>query len=216
MTTLTRPAPAAAADTAARFGLWIFLGSELLFFGGLLFAYAVARMHQPAGFALAGRHTDVVLGTINTALLLTSSLAVALAEAWADHDADAPRVASTSGRWAAVLLAVAALLGAAFLLIKGIEYRHEWQEHLFPGPAFALAATPGAQLFFQLYFVMTGLHALHLAIGMAWLLGLAWRCWRRPARVLPRHVAVAALYWHFVDVVWIVLWPLLYLVQRHA
>jgi cytochrome c oxidase subunit 3 len=187
--------------------MWIFLATELLFFGGLLLAYLYGRTHWPQGFGLASRHTDVLLGTLNTGLLLTSSALVALAHACSEH---APR-----RRWTARLLVGAATLGLAFLAVKGVEYRHEWREGLFPGPEFALAGTTGAELFFMLYFVMTGLHALHLAIGIGLLGVFAAGAARQRRWADAPHLEIAALYWHFVDVVWIFLYPLLYLVERY-
>jgi cytochrome c oxidase subunit 3 len=187
--------------------MWVFIASEVLFFGGLLFAYLYGRTHWPAGFAAASGHTDVVLGTLNTGLLLTSSAAVAWALSCLQHG---PHV-----RWAPRLLWLTAGLGAAFIVVKGLEYRAEWHEHLFPGPAFELADAAGAELFFMLYFVMTGLHALHLAIGIAGVSVFAWGSGQRARWAVPRRIEVIALYWHFVDVVWIVLYPLLYLVERH-
>ena len=190
-----------------KLGMWVFLASEVLFFGGLFLAYLYGRTHWPQAWAAASRHTDVVLGTVNTALLLTSSAVVALAVA-CEEDAK-------QRRWTARLLALTATLGAAFLVIKGFEWHAEWDEHLFPGPSFALAVQ-GAQEFFALYFVMTGLHAVHMIIGVAVLAVLArgrsrGRDWARAG-----HLEVAALYWHFVDLVWIFLYPLLYLVERHG
>jgi cytochrome c oxidase subunit III len=190
-----------------RLGMWIFIGSELMFFGGLFLAYLYGRTHWPQGFAAAGRHTDVVLGTLNTGLLLTSSAVVALAVACAEH--------RFYRRFVARLLWLTAALGIAFLVVKGIEYRHEWQESLFPGPGFPVRL-PGAQLFFLLYFLTTGLHAVHLVIGIAGVGALAWGSARRHTWAAPRHIDAMALYWHFVDVVWIFLYPLLYLVERHS
>jgi cytochrome c oxidase subunit 3 len=187
-------------------GMWVFIGSELLFFGGLLAAYLDARLRWPAGFAAAGRHTDVVLGTLNTGTLLTSSALVALALACAHHHGHR--------RWIPRLLGAAAFLGCVFLVIKGWEYRKEWHEGLFPGPGFTLRE-PGAQLFFMLYFVLTGLHAVHLVCGIATLLVFARATARQRAWVTPERLEAAALYWHFVDVVWIFLYPFLYLVERH-
>jgi cytochrome c oxidase subunit 3 len=186
-----------------KLGMWIFLASEVLFFGGLFVAYLYGRTHWPLGWAAASRHTDVVLGTVNTALLLTSSAVVALAVACAE---DARR-----WHWSARLLWTTAALGVAFLAIKGVEWHAEWREHLVPGPDFALAVA-GAQQFFALYFVMTGLHAVHMIVGVAVLATLA----RGRGRAGARQFEVAALYWHFVDLVWIFLYPLLYLVQRHG
>ena len=206
MTAATLPEPAAEPGTG-RLGMWVFLASEVLFFGGLFVAYLYGRTHWPQGWAAASRHTDVVLGTVNTALLLTSSAAIALAVAC---DEDARR-----RRWTSRLLAATAALGVAFLAIKGVEWHAEWREHLFPGPSFALA-TPGAQEFFALYFVMTGLHAVHMVAGIATLAILAAGRARVRAWANADHVEIAALYWHFVDLVWIFLYPLLYLVERHG
>jgi cytochrome c oxidase subunit III len=206
MNAMALPEPHAEPDTG-KLGMWVFLASEVLFFGGLFLAYLYGRTHWPQGWAEASRHTNVVLGTINTALLLSSSAAVALAVA-CEEDA-------RQRRWTARLLALTAALGTAFLVIKGFEYHAEWREHLFPGPSFALQV-PGAQEFFALYFVMTGLHGVHMIVGIAALAVLArgrskGRDWAR-----ANHIEIAALYWHFVDLVWIFLYPLLYLVSRHG
>ncbi len=190
-----------------KLGMWTFLASEVLFFGGLFLAYLYGRTHWPQGWATASRRTDVVLGTLNTAVLLTSSAVVALAVACEE---DAKR-----RRWTSRLLALTATLGAVFLVIKGVEWHADWNEHLFPGAKFALDV-PGAQEFFALYFVMTGLHAVHMIVGIAVLVVLArgrsrGRDWARAG-----HLEIAALYWHFVDLVWIFFYPLLYLVERHG
>ena len=201
------PAPAAARRTEiGQLGMWVFIATEVLFFGGLFFAYLVGRSHWPEGFAFAARHTDVLLGTLNTAVLLTSSFAVALAVA-----------AAECGRRDGVvrLLWATAALGLAFLAIKGLEYRNDWHEGLVPGPAFSLASTPGAQLFFLLYFLTTGLHALHLTVGIGLMATFATGARRGRDWAGPPRLQIAALYWHFVDVVWIFLYPLLYLVLRH-
>jgi cytochrome c oxidase subunit 3 len=189
-------------------GMWVFLASEVLFFGGLFVAYVYGRTHWPQGWAEASRRTDVLLGTLNTAVLLTSSALVALAVACDAH----PR----ARRQVARLLWATAILGVAFIAIKGTEWHDDWSQGLVPGPRFALAAVPGAQEFFVMYFVMTGLHAVHMSAGIAVIatfgLGRArGRAWAKPERI-----EVAALYWHFVDVVWIFLYPLLYLVERHG
>ena len=208
-------AQAATADTlepsvpdAARLGMWIFLATEVLFFGGLLVAYAYGRTHWPEGFGIASRHTDVLLGTLNTGVLLTSSAVVALAVATAES--------SSHQRWTAGLLFAAAALGVIFLGLKGLEYRQDWHENLFPGPAFSLARTPGAELFYMLYYVMTALHAVHLTIGVGTLAVFGEGRRRGHPWFSAHRVEIAALYWHFVDIVWIVLYPLLYLVSRHA
>jgi cytochrome c oxidase subunit 3 len=191
----------------AQLGMWVFLATEVLFFGGLLFAYLYGRANWPDGFALAGRHTDVLLGTLNTAVLLTSSFAVALAAAAAE--------CGRRNDWVARLLWATAALGLAFLAIKGLEYRNDWREGLVPGRAFSLASTPGAELFFVLYFLTTGLHAVHLTVGIGLMASFAVGARRGRDWAGPPRLQIAALYWHFVDVVWIFLYPLLYLVLRH-
>ena len=214
---MTNVTNAAASDSRAgaprvgEFGMWVFIGSEVLFFGALLLTYAFGRAQWPEGFAAASRHTDVVLGTLNTAILLSSSACVAMAvEA---HSANAPRLSSR-------LLAATAVLGIVFLMIKGIEYRKDWHEGLFPGPAFRLgdsADVPqGAQMFFAFYFLSTALHAIHVGIGIALMAALAVGSRRRLDWASGAAVTVAGLYWHFVDIVWIALYPLLYLVSRHS
>ncbi len=146
--------------TAAETGMWIFIASEILFFGVLFFAYSATRVHFPAAFAAASRHTDVVLGSINTALLLTSSFTMALAVRAAELG---------RGRSIAVFMGLTIAFGVAFAGIKFTEYRHDYLDHLVPWLDFRFdpAQRRGAELFFYLYFVMTGFHALHLAIGIA-------------------------------------------------
>jgi cytochrome c oxidase subunit III len=199
-------------DFARSFGMWVFLSSELLFFGPLLFGYLYLRMHHPAATGMASRHTDMLLGTVNTAVLLTSSFCMALA----GHAAQ-----GNERRRAARLLALTALLGVAFLAIKGYEWQQEFGEHLFPGAGFRPddATDPvtvhGIELFFLLYFAATGLHALHLLIGVSACVWLMLVLRHAPPRGPGNEaVEVAGLYWHFVDVVWIVLYPLLYLTAR--
>jgi cytochrome c oxidase subunit III len=189
-------------------GMWVFLASEVLFFGGLFVAYLYGRTHWPDGWAAASRRTDVVLGTLNTALLLTSSAVVALAVACDEH----PR----RRRLVAGLLAATAALGLVFLAVKGVEWHADWRERLVPGPGFALDGVPGAPAFFALYFVMTGLHAVHMAVGVGVLAAFALARRRGRAWASASRIEVAALYWHFVDLVWIFLYPLLYLVSRHG
>jgi cytochrome c oxidase subunit 3 len=194
----------------AELGIWVFLATEVLFFGGLILAYCVYRIGDPAGFAEAARHTRILIGTANTAVLLTSSFLVA----WA---VTAARL--NAGRLAAILLWAAALLGLAFLAFKGVEYKLEYDEHLLPGLDFA-ATGPHATavfLFFSLYFVATGLHALHVAIGIAALSIIGLRA-NRNAYSAQYHapITVAGLYWHFVDVIWIFLFALIYLPGRAA
>jgi cytochrome c oxidase subunit 3 len=195
-------------EDVAIIGMWVFLATEVLFFGGLILLYLAYRTGYPDGFAQAARHTDIVIGTINTAILLTSSFLVAWAVTAARLD---------GGRLAAALLCAAALLGILFLCLKGVEYSKEYREHLVPGLDFSY---PGAnagsvQLFFIFYFIATGVHALHLMIGVIVLLVMAARA--RRAEFSARYHAplnVAGLYWHFVDLVWIFLYALIYLPGR--
>lgn len=200
------PATTPSRDFTASLGMWVFLASEVLFFGGLLFAYAYGRSRWPAGFAAASHETQVVIGTVNTGLLLTSSALVALAAACGEL--------REREHWVPRLLAGACALGLAFLLLKGVEYTKEWHEHLVPGAGFRLRELPGAPLFFVLYFLTTGLHSLHLVIGIAVLAVFAWGSHRRARWAPARRIEAAGLYWHFVDVVWIFLYPLIYLGGR--
>lgn len=193
--------------SAAGLGMWIFLATEILLFGALFLAYTVYRLAYPAAFEEAARHTMIVIGSVNTAVLLVSSFFVAVAV----HTAEAGERLRTT-----LLLRAAALLGLLFLALKGVEYHHEIREGFFPGPSFRLpGAAPGAEMFFVLYFTMTGLHALHVAIGVALLsaCGLRVLLARRPA-ALATTTDLIGLYWHFVDVVWIFLFPLFYLTGR--
>jgi len=193
---------------AATLGMWIFLVTETLFVGALFAAYLLVRTVHPQGFILGSRETDIVLGSINTAVLLTSSLAMALAVDRLRAD-----MAGAAARW----MVATALLGLVFLGIKGVEYLLDWQHGLVPGPHFRPGGdqAPGMELFFFLYFLMTGVHALHLFIGIA--LVAIFAVMLRHGRFgagLSAPVENLGLYWHFVDVVWIFLFPLLYLVHR--
>lgn len=189
---------------AAAFGIWLFLTSELLFFGGMLLAYAVCRFLQPHGFLEAARHTNVAFGTINTLVLLTSSFCMAIASEAGKSGLRRLAIAGLSGTLA---------LGLAFLAIKGFEYRDDIREHLVPGPGFALMQ-PGAELFFSLYWVMTAVHAIHLSIGIILIGRLTLVGVRRELPLTSPEIQVTALYWHLVDIIWIVLYPLLYLGGR--
>jgi cytochrome c oxidase subunit 3 len=194
----------------AQLGMWAFIATEILFFGGLILAYCVYRTGHPDGFAEAGRHTKIVIGTANTAILLTSSFLVAWAVAMAKL---------RLGRVAGVLLWGAALLGVVFLALKGIEYLQEYEEQLLPGIEFAFSGpdADAVRLFFAFYLVATGLHALHVVIGIVTLAVIGRQAYRQ--RYSDRYYApimVAGLYWHFVDVVWIVLFALIYLPGRAA
>ncbi len=186
-------------------GMWLFLASEMLFFGPLLLSYAVYRHAYAAGFAAALRRTDVLIGICNTVLLISSSAVLSLG------------LLARRDRSLARACLGAAGLGLAFLVLKGVEYTKDWHEHLVPGAQFAAAGLRqrGAELFYVFYYAATGLHAVHMTIGVIWLLLLA--RWAGRPHPLARDRApfeVAALYWSFVDIIWITLFPLIYLVGR--
>ncbi len=194
---------------ASSLGMWIFLMTEVLFFGGFFLAYTIYRFSYPHAFALASRHMNVVIGTTNTAVLIISSLTMAMAV----HSAALGRRRSLL-----VFLPVTIFLGFVFLALKAVEYTDHIEHHLFPGPWFRWEGpdAPAAQMFFSLYFGMTGLHAFHMIVGIGivttlWI--MAYRNRFSPAYHTP--VEVSGLYWHFVDIVWIFLFPLLYLIGRH-
>lgn len=190
---------------AQSFAMWIFLATEVLFFGGLFAGYAVYRFAYTAEFTEAARQTEVHLGTLNTLILLTSSLFVALA---------VETVGQPSQRFCRWMLGIAIALGVAFLAVKGYEYRVDIVKGLVPGAGSELAPGPG-RIFIAFYWVMTGLHALHVTIGLGALAVMLRRLIRRPEAMRRKaDLQVAGLYWHFVDAVWIFLYPLLYLVGR--
>jgi cytochrome c oxidase subunit 3 len=193
---------------AAELGMWLFLVTEFMFFGGLFMAYLVYRWWYPQEFA-AGSHTmDVMLGTINTGVLLCSSLTMALAV----HAAQEAHRKALVG-----FLLATVVLGAGFLGIKAYEYHHKYEEGHIPFLEGAHSMPEGEQTFFNLYFLMTGLHAFHMVIGIVLLLTLAARAWRG-GFMGERSVVVhnSGLYWHFVDLVWVYLFPFFYLVAARA
>jgi cytochrome c oxidase subunit III len=189
----------------ATLGLWLFIATELMLFGALFLGLVVYRIAYPEAANAASEHLHLWLGGANTALLLTSSLTMALAV-----------VGAREGRrgQTTLLLLSTALLGLLFLGVKAYEYRSEYQGGLMPGlgPAFPLG--PHAELFFNFYFASTGLHALHLALGILALGVFAWRTLSRRLPVPARATRIEGLgmYWHFVDVVWVFLYPVLYLI----
>lgn len=199
---------AAQRQSAATLGMWVFLMTEVLFFGVLFGSYAIVRFLNHEAFALGSNHTDVVLGTLNTGVLLTSSLTMAMA---VRGSIEGRRRATT------LWLVLTAALGIAFLGIKAVEYRHEYLEGLVPALAFHYDGphAQGLMLFFYLYFVMTGLHALHLVIGIGVVSAMILRNTQgRFSRGYHTPVELTGLYWHFVDIVWVFLYPLFYLVAR--
>ena len=229
---------------AAVVGMWVFLLTEILFFGGLFAAYMIYRVWYFDAFAQASATLDLFWGGLNTAVLIASSLTMALAV----------RSAQTNQRSATVnWLILTMLLGAVFLGVKVIEYSDKFEHHHVPGASFVWAShepaagegggaehaepvhapAPGAkygdvgtlsgdelqrttQIYFSLYFTMTGLHALHMIVGIGLMAVITWMAWKgRFDSEYYTPVEMGGLYWHFVDIVWIFLFPLLYLVNRH-
>lgn len=192
---------------AGKFGIWTFLASEVLFFGALILTYTVCRIDHQDAFAAAGRETNIWYGTINTAILLTSSLTMAVASQAAASGTHFRRLIT----WC---LASTAALGLAFLVVKGFEYKEDIDKHLLPGPEFALKEA-GAQLFYGLYWLVTGVHAIHLTIGIVLVIRLAVLGHLGRLRLHENpEIEVTGLYWHLVDVIWIFLYPLIYLPGR--
>ncbi len=190
---------------AAKLGMWVFLATEVLFFGGLFLSYTVYRYLYPETFAAASRHTEVLLGGANTAILLFSSTLMALAVRAAQLGQRRPLVWSLLGT---------ASLGILFMGVKALEYYKDYTEHLLPGTHFVWhEANPGvAELFFWLYYAMTGLHAIHVTVGIVLILLLAWLAHRGKFTGGDyMTVELVGLYWHFVDIVWVFLFPMLYL-----
>jgi cytochrome c oxidase subunit III len=207
---------------AGTLGMWVFLVTEIMFFGGMFLAYTLYRYQYPVAFAAASNHLDIRLGAINTGVLIVSSFTMAMA------------VYSTQvgkRRNSIICLSLTMILGATFLGIKAVEYYDKYRDHLIPGTLIpgrpfspdvhALHLPPGVpagnvELFYWIYFAMTGMHALHMIIGlgiMTVILIMAWRRKFSPEYHAP--VEISGLYWHFVDIIWIFLFPLLYLLGRH-
>jgi cytochrome c oxidase subunit 3 len=191
-------------------GMWVFLVTEVMFFGGLFLAYTVYRSTYPVVFAVASTSLNALIGALNTAVLLCSSFTMVLGV----------RAAQLGRRRALIVFLILTLvLGMVFLGVKAYEWNQKFVEHHVPGGQFYFegAAEQGpAQLFFSLYFAMTGLHALHMVVGagiLCWLLYHAMRGRFTAEYMTP--VDVGGLYWHFVDIIWIFLFPLLYLIDRH-
>jgi cytochrome c oxidase subunit 3 len=196
-------------EEADSLGIWTFLSTEILFFGGLILSYSVYRVSYYPGFAEGSEHLYFWIGTINTFILLTSSLFMALAVRSA-QDGEI----SMLRRY----LVLTFLFGAAFLGLKLCEYYLDYKEHLVPSVNFDpthFLHPQAAELFFTLYFAMTGLHAIHMTLGLGALTYLYIRA-RRSDFTQEYHspVRVVGLYWHFVDIVWVFLYPMLYLINH--
>ncbi|MBI0534955.1 cytochrome c oxidase subunit 3 family protein [Roseomonas sp. KE2513] len=189
---------------AASFGTWLFLGSEALLFGGLMMAFTVNRVLHGDAFAAAGHETNVVYGTVNTLVLLSSSLTMAIGAEAARAELRKPTL---------IGLSLTILFALTFLVIKGFEWRDDFREGLFPGPGFKLQE-PATEIFFAFYWVMTGLHGLHVTAGIAVITWFTWQAWNGKRALRSPAFEAAALYWHLVDIVWVFLYPLLYLGGR--
>lgn len=195
---------------ASTIGMWSFLLTEIMFFGGLFLAYFAYRQAYPVAFASASLKTNLWIGAFNTTVLICSSLTMALAVHFA---------ATGKRRLLVIFLILTLILGGAFLGVKGYEYHDKWVHHEVPGIHFECEGCQDAghtQLFFSLYFGMTGLHASHMVIGAGILLVLIWQAYKgkfTPDWYTP--IENFGLYWHFVDIVWIFLFPLLYLINLH-
>ncbi len=226
---------------AASLGMWWFLGTEIMFFGGMLCAYLIYRRAYFSEFAASSKSLDLKIGTLNTVVLICSSLTVAMSV----------RAAQLGKRKLQVQLLLATIFfGLVFLGVKGIEWTDKYEEHHIPGMDFnALSGKKGdlrtfpgnqqllgldqvqndpvklrarqaeiqrhSQVFFSLYFALTGMHAIHMIVGVGIFSVITWMAWK--GRFTPEYhtpLEIAGLYWHFVDIVWIYLFPLLYLIDR--
>jgi cytochrome c oxidase subunit III len=205
---------------AASLGMWLFIVTEIMFFGGMFCAYLVYRLAHFDAFAAASQQLNIYLGAVNTAVLLVSSVTVVLAVKAAEAGARKQLVS---------YLVVTVMLGLTFLVIKGFEYKEKFEKHHVPGPTFQFnepfddngkqipVNANEAQLFFSLYFAMTGMHALHMIIGCGLFTGLAVLAWKgHYTSEYFTPIENAGLYWHLVDIIWIYLFPLLYLISRHT
>ena len=195
-------------EEAASLGIWAFLSTEILFFGGLILSYTVYRHFYRPGFVEGSQHLYFWIGTVNTLILLTSSLCMALA-VHAIEDGDNKKLAR--------FLVLTVIFGAGFLGLKLCEYGLDYREHLVPAVNFdpkGFENANAAELFLFLYFAMTGLHFIHMTIGLGLLTYLFVRARRTEfSKEYHTPVRVIGLYWHFVDVVWVFLYPMLYLIS---
>ena len=190
-------------DFGSRLGMWLFLVTEMVLFGGLFIAYSYMRSKNPAEFHAGGMELNATLGIINTVVLLTSSLTVVLSIVAIQRSEKTRSMA---------LLGTTLALGAVFLVIKSFEWAAKFQHGLYPNAPHLATLPPGEQIFFGLYFTMTGLHGLHVIAGMgvlAWVLRMLAKDEIRADRYI--HLENGGLYWHLVDVIWIFLLPLFYL-----
>jgi cytochrome c oxidase subunit III len=195
---------------ASTLGMWVFLITEVMFFGGMFCAYTIYRSSYPNVFGLASSSLNITIGAINTCVLLVSSFTMVMAVR-----------AGQLGQKKAIIffLILTMIFGLTFIGIKGIEWHDKYVEHHIPGLGFHLEGTElqgQAQIFFSLYFAMTGLHALHMVVGVGILTFILLQTIRGVYSAnYFTPIDIAGLYWHFVDIIWIFLFPLLYLIDRH-
>ena len=205
---------------AGTLGMWVFLVTEIMFFGGMFFAYTLYRSQYPEAFASASNHLSLPLGAINTVVLILSSFTMAMAVYFAQ---------TGKRRGQVIALVLTLVLGLTFLGIKAVEYHDKYVDSLIPGKLIpgrpfdphSVHLLPGArpqnvEMFYWIYFAMTGMHAIHMIIGVGLLSVILFFAAR--GRYGPEYhspVEISGLYWHFVDIIWIFLFPLLYLLGRH-
>jgi len=191
-------------DLASKTGMWLFLFTEMLLFGGLFIVYSVHRYRNPVAFHLAAQDLSVVIGTINTIILLISSTTIAMS---------ITALQKRNKKLCLLLLGVTIILGIAFLVNKYFEWGEHIREHIYPGSAVLALRGHGDVLFYGLYFFMTGLHALHIIVGLVFILVIAISISRN--KINPDNYVLlenSGLYWHLVDLIWIFLFPLFYLI----
>lgn len=192
-------------DAGSRMGMWLFLFTELILFGGMFIVYAVYRFSHPEEFHLAAKELDRLVGTVNTIILLTSSMTVAMS---------ITAIREGRKKFSMLLVTVTIILATAFLVNKYFEWGHKIERGIYPKSPLLLALPPGEILYFGLYYTMTGLHALHVIIGMV---VLGFMLWQIKNDVITKdsfvRLEAGGLYWHLVDVIWIFLFPLFYLLH---
>jgi cytochrome c oxidase subunit 3 len=191
-------------DEASKTGMWLFLFTEMLLFAGLFVVYSVYRFRNATAFHLAAHELSVVVGTVNTIILLVSSATIAMS---------ITAIQKKSKKLALSLLFITLLLGLAFLINKYFEWGHHIKDHIYPGSSILALRGQGDVLFYGLYFFMTGLHALHIIIGMIFI-GVIVRLILMDKIDSGNYVLLenSGLYWHLVDLIWIFLFPLFYLI----
>jgi len=191
-------------DIGTKMGMWLFLFTEVLLFGGLFVVYAVYRFNNPEDFHHGSSHLDILMGTINTAVLLTSSLTVALS---------ITALQKGNKKLSLRLIGITIVFALIFLVIKYFEWSSKFDHGLFPAQEHFKSLSRGESQFFHLYYFMTGLHAIHVIVGAIILIFVAYYI-RKDKITQDKHVYLenGGLYWHLVDVIWIFLFPLFYLI----